>query len=113
MSAKILVVDDEQLIVKSIQYSLEKEGYNVVSASDGQAAFEVAGGEKPNLVVFDVMLPSLDGYEVCRQLRQEMPIPVIMLTAKGEEIDKVVGLEIGADEYVTKPFSLRELLARV
>jgi DNA-binding response OmpR family regulator len=113
MSAKILVVDDEPSIVKSIQYSLEKEGYQVVTASDGQQALEVARREKPNLVVLDVMLPSLDGYEVCRQLRQEMPIPVIMLTAKGEEIDKVVGLEIGADEYVTKPFSLRELLARV
>ena len=113
MSAKILVVDDEPSIVKSIQYSLEKEGYQVVTANDGQQALEVARREKPNLVVLDVMLPSLDGYEVCRQLRQEMPIPVIMLTAKGEEIDKVVGLEIGADEYVTKPFSLRELLARV
>ncbi|MFN3428675.1 MAG: response regulator [Candidatus Sericytochromatia bacterium] len=113
MSAKILVVDDEPSIVKSIQYSLEKEGYQVVTASDGQQALEVARREKPNLVVLDVMLPSLDGYEVCRQLRQELPVPVIMLTAKGEEIDKVVGLEIGADEYVTKPFSLRELLARI
>ncbi|MEB3284448.1 MAG: response regulator transcription factor [Candidatus Sericytochromatia bacterium] len=111
--AKILVVDDEPSIVKSIQYSLEKEGYVVVTASDGQQALEVARREKPNLMVLDVMMPLLDGYEVCRQLRQEMPIPVIMLTAKGEEIDKVVGLEIGADEYVTKPFSLRELLARV
>jgi DNA-binding response OmpR family regulator len=113
MSVKILVVDDEPSIVKSIQYSLEKEGYVVVTANDGLQALEVARREKPNLVVLDVMLPSLDGYEVCRQLRQELPIPVIMLTAKGEEIDKVVGLEIGADEYVTKPFSLRELLARV
>ncbi len=113
MSAKILVVDDEPSIVKSIQYSLEKEGYQVTTASDGQAAVEAARREKPNLVILDVMLPSLDGYEVCRQIRAEMPIPIIMLTAKGEEIDKVVGLEIGADEYVTKPFSLRELLARI
>ncbi|HEY9899767.1 MAG TPA: response regulator transcription factor [Pantanalinema sp.] len=113
MSAKILVVDDEPSIVKSIQYSLEKEGYQVTTATDGQAAVEAARREKPNLVILDVMLPSLDGYEVCRQIRAEMPIPIIMLTAKGEEIDKVVGLEIGADEYVTKPFSLRELLARV
>ena len=113
MSAKILVVDDEPSIVKSIQYSLEKEGYSVVTATDGVQAVEVARRERPNLVVLDVMLPSLDGYEVCRQIRQEMPVPIIMLTAKGEEIDKVVGLEIGADEYVTKPFSLRELLARV
>lgn len=113
MSAKILVVDDEPSIVKSIQYSLEKEGYQVVTSSDGQAAVEVARREKPNLVILDVMLPSLDGYEVCRQIRAEFPIPIIMLTAKGEEIDKVVGLEIGADEYVTKPFSLRELQARI
>ncbi len=113
MSAKILVVDDEPSIVKSIQYSLEKEGYAVATAHDGQQAIEVARREKPNLVILDVMLPSLDGYEVCRQIRQEMPVPIIMLTAKGEEIDKVVGLEIGADEYVTKPFSLRELLARI
>lgn len=113
MAAKILVVDDEPSIVKSIQYSLEKEGYQVVTANDGQQAVDVARREKPNLIVLDVMLPSLDGYEVCRQIRQEMVVPVIMLTAKGEEIDKVVGLEIGADEYVTKPFSLRELLARI
>lgn len=113
MSSKILVVDDEPSIVKSIQYSLEKEGYQVVTAADGQQALEVCRREKPNLVILDVMLPSLDGYEVCRQIRSEMPIPIIMLTAKGEEIDKVVGLEIGADEYVTKPFSLRELLARI
>jgi DNA-binding response OmpR family regulator len=113
MSAKILVVDDEPSIVKSIQYSLEKEGYQVATAADGHAAVEVARREKPNLVILDVMLPNQDGYEVCRQIRAEMPIPIIMLTAKGEEIDKVVGLEIGADEYVTKPFSLRELLARV
>lgn len=113
MSAKILVVDDEPSILKSIQYSLEKEGYQVAVATDGQAAVEAARREKPNLVILDVMLPSLDGYEVCRQIRAEMPIPIIMLTAKGEEIDKVVGLEIGADEYVTKPFSLRELLARI
>ncbi|MGE5707379.1 MAG: response regulator [Bacteroidota bacterium] len=113
MAAKILVVDDEPSIVKSIQYSLEKEGYQVVTAQDGQQAVEVARREKPNLIVLDVMLPTLDGYEVCRQVRQEMVVPIIMLTAKGEEIDKVVGLEIGADEYVTKPFSLRELLARI
>ncbi|HEY9766576.1 MAG TPA: response regulator transcription factor [Chroococcales cyanobacterium] len=113
MASKILVVDDEPSIVKSVQYSLEKEGYQVVTAADGLQAVEVARREKPNLIVLDVMLPSLDGYEVCRQIRQEMVVPIIMLTAKGEEIDKVVGLEIGADEYMTKPFSLRELLARI
>lgn len=111
--AKILVADDEPSIVKSIQYSLEKEGYIVVTASDGEQAIEVARKEKPNLLILDVMMPKLDGYEVCRQLRGELPVPILMLTAKGEEIDKVVGLEIGADEYMTKPFSLRELLARV
>jgi two-component system alkaline phosphatase synthesis response regulator PhoP len=113
MSSKILVVDDEPSILKSIQFSLEKEGYQVITAVDGPTAIEVARREKPNLVVLDVMLPGIDGYEVCRQLRAEFPIPIIMLTAKGEEIDKVVGLEIGADEYVTKPFSLRELQARI
>ncbi|MEB3204573.1 MAG: response regulator transcription factor [Candidatus Sericytochromatia bacterium] len=113
MSAKILVVDDEPSIVKSIQFSLEKEGYSVVTATDGAQAVEVARREKPSLIILDLMLPSIDGYEVCRQVRQEMPCPIIMLTAKGEEIDRVVGLEVGADEYVTKPFSLRELLARV
>ncbi len=110
---KILVVDDEPSITKSIQYSLEKEGYNVIVAHTGPDGVEMAKQHKPNLVILDVMLPDLDGYEVCRMIRAEMPVPIIMLTAKGEEIDKVVGLEIGADEYVTKPFSLRELQARV
>lgn len=113
MSAKILVVDDEPSIVKSIQYSLEKEGYQVATAADGHAAVEVARREKPNLVILDVMLPNQDGYEVCRQIRAEMPIPIIMLTAKGEEIDRVIGLEVGADDYLIKPFSLRELVARI
>jgi DNA-binding response OmpR family regulator len=110
---KILVVDDEPSITKSIQYSLEKEGYQVIVAHTGPDGVEQAKQHKPNLVILDVMLPDLDGYEVCRMIRAEMPVPIIMLTAKGEEIDKVVGLEIGADEYVTKPFSLRELQARV
>jgi two-component system alkaline phosphatase synthesis response regulator PhoP len=110
---KILVVDDEPSITKSIQYSLEKEGYQVIVAHTGPDGVELAKQHKPNLVILDVMLPDLDGYEVCRMIRAEMPVPIIMLTAKGEEIDKVVGLEIGADEYVTKPFSLRELQARV
>jgi DNA-binding response OmpR family regulator len=110
---KILVVDDEPSITKSIQYSLEKEGYQVIVAHTGPDGVEMAKQHKPNLVILDVMLPDLDGYEVCRMIRAEMPVPIIMLTAKGEEIDKVVGLEIGADEYVTKPFSLRELQARV
>lgn len=111
--SKILVVDDEPAITKSIQFSLEKEGYQVLVANDGQEAVELAKQENPDLAIIDIMLPTVDGYDVCRTIRQEMPIPIIMLSAKGEEIDKVLGLEIGADEYVTKPFSLRELLARV
>lgn len=110
---KILVVDDEPSITKSIQYALEKEGYQVVVANNGQDGVDLAKQEKPDLVILDVMLPGLDGYEACRMIRQESSAPIIMLTAKGEEIDKVVGLEIGADEYVTKPFSLRELQARI
>lgn len=111
--SKILVVDDEPAITKSIQFSLEKEGYQVLVANDGQEAIDLAKQENPDLAIIDIMLPTVDGYDVCRTIRQEMPIPIIMLSAKGEEIDKVLGLEIGADEYVTKPFSLRELLARV
>lgn len=111
--AKILVIDDEESITKSIQYSLEKEGYSVITANNGTDGVELAKNEKPNLVILDVMLPGLDGYEVCRMIRSEIPVPIMMLTAKGEEIDKVVGLEVGADEYVTKPFSLRELQARI
>jgi len=112
-NAKILIVDDEPSITKTVQYNLEKDGYQVVTADNGIDAIELARKEKPNLAILDVMLPQLDGYEVCRTLRAEMPIPIIMLTAKGEEIDKVVGLEIGADEYLTKPFSMRELQARI
>lgn len=112
-NAKILIVDDEASITKTVQYNLEKEGYQVIVADNGIDAIELARKEKPNLAILDVMLPQLDGYEVCRTLRTEMPIPIIMLTAKGEEIDKVVGLEIGADEYLTKPFSIRELQARI
>lgn len=112
-NVKILIVDDEPSITKSVQYSLEREGYTVIVADNGIDAIELARKEKPDLAILDVMLPQLDGYEVCRTIRAEMPIPIIMLTAKGEEIDKVVGLEIGADEYLTKPFSLRELQARI
>ena len=110
---KILVVDDEPSITKSIQYSLEKEGYTVIVTDNGIDAVEIAKKESPDLVILDLGLPGLDGYEVCRIIRNSMPVPILILTAKGEEIDKVVGLEIGADEYVTKPFSLRELQARI
>ncbi len=113
MSAKILVVDDEPSMVEIIKYSLEKAGYLVAEASDGSQAIEKARSWKPDLIVLDVMLPGIDGYEVCKRLSTEMQMPIIMLTAKDEEIDKVLGLELGADDYLTKPFSPRELVARV
>ena len=110
---KILVVEDEENILEAIKYSLLKEGYEVYGASDGEIGLEKAKELSPNLVILDVMLPSLDGFEVCRILRKDMDVPVFMLSAKSEEIDRVVGLEIGADDYITKPFSMRELMARV
>ena len=110
---KILVVEDEENILEAIKYSLSKEGYEVYGASDGEIGLEKAKELSPNLVILDVMLPSLDGFEVCRILRKDMNVPVFMLSAKSEEIDRVVGLEIGADDYITKPFSMRELMARV
>ncbi|MBC7339712.1 MAG: response regulator transcription factor [Firmicutes bacterium] len=113
MKAKVLVVEDEEVLLSTLKFNLEKEGYAVATARDGWEALEVAGAEKPDLVILDIMLPELDGIEVCRHLRRESVVPVIMLTARGEEIDRVVGLEVGADDYVTKPFSMRELMARV
>jgi DNA-binding response OmpR family regulator len=110
---KILVVDDEKLIADSLRYSLRKEGYEVVVAHDGQEAIERARREDPDLIVLDLMLPGVDGLEVCRTIRQESIVPIIMLTARGEEMDRVIGLEIGADDYLVKPFSFRELLARI
>lgn len=110
---KILVVDDEPTLVATLKYNLEREKYQVITAADGPAAVDAARGARPDLVLLDIMLPGLDGIEVCRILRKEMNVPIIMLTAKGTEMDKVVGLEIGADDYVTKPFGTRELLARV
>ena len=110
---KVLLVEDDQTLLDILKYNLIKEGYIVVTATDGVQALEVARSGKPDLVVLDIMLPKLDGLEVCRILRREMNMPIIMLTAKSEEIDKIVGLEIGADDYMTKPFSMRELLARV
>lgn len=112
-SNKILVVEDDQTLLDVIKYNLVKEGYDVVTATDGNKALEVARSEKPEVIVLDIMLPKLDGLEVCRILRGEMIVPILMLTAKTEEIDKVVGLEIGADDYMTKPFGVRELLARI
>jgi DNA-binding response OmpR family regulator len=110
---KILVVEDEQTLVETLEYSLRRQGYEVYTAMEGRAALETAAKHKPDLVVLDVMLPGLDGFEICRILRQETSVPILMLTARSEEIDKIVGLEVGADDYLTKPFSMRELVARV
>jgi len=110
---KILVVEDEPSLVDTLQYSLQRQGYDVAVSSDGAKALEVARRERPDMVILDVMLPTMDGFEVCRVLRQEMSAPILMLTARTDEVDKVVGLEVGADDYLTKPFSMRELMARV
>ncbi len=113
MNPKILVVEDEPALVDTLEYSLTRQGYAVSIAKDGFKALEIARKIEPDLIVLDVMLPGLDGFEVCRILRQEMSMPILMLTARAEEVDKVVGLEVGADDYLTKPFSMRELIARV
>ncbi len=112
-NGKVLVVEDEPSLIETLDYSLRRQGYEVITASDGRKALDVARAQRPDLIVLDIMLPGLDGFEVCRILRQEMSVPILMLTARTEEIDKVVGLEVGADDYLTKPFSMRELLARV
>jgi two-component system alkaline phosphatase synthesis response regulator PhoP len=113
MYAKILVVDDEPPIIDVLRYNLQQAGYDVMVAWDGEQALALARSEKPDLIVLDLMLPKIDGIDVCRTLRRESDIPIIMLTAKDEEIDRVLGLELGADDYVVKPFSVRELMARV
>jgi DNA-binding response OmpR family regulator len=110
---KILVVDDEPTIVATLAYNLGREGYEVLTASDGESAVASARAHRPDLIVLDIMLPGMGGFDVCRLLRREMTVPILMLTAKADEIDKVVGLELEADDYVTKPFSMRELLARI
>lgn len=109
----VLVVEDEENLVEALKYNLEREGYSVATSGDGQEGLDLALAIKPDLIILDVMLPHLDGFEVCRALRRETDAPVLMLTARGEEIDRVVGLELGADDYITKPFSMRELLVRV
>ncbi len=111
--ATILLVEDEATLVQTIAYTLRREGYTVVTAGDGQTALTLAREARPDLVVLDLMLPGLDGFEVCRRLRAESAVPILILSARDTEIDRVVGLEIGADDYLTKPFSLRELLARI
>ena len=113
MPESILVVEDEPALRDTLTYNLKKDGFNVEAVGDGRAALESARRLKPDLIVLDLMLPEIDGFEVCRILRKEMITPILMLTARDDEIDRVVGLEVGADDYLTKPFSMRELMARV
>lgn len=110
---KILVVDDEKLLVKGIKYNLEQEGYEVVTAFDGEEAVHLAHDESINLILLDLMLPKMDGLSVCRSVRGFSDVPIIMLTAKSEDIDKILGLEYGADDYITKPFNIREVTSRI
>ncbi len=112
-SSTILLVDDEESIQKLLAYPLEREGYRVLQARDGEEALERFASERVDLVVLDIMLPKLDGLEVCKRLRAESEVPIIMLTARDDELDKVLGLELGADDYITKPFSIREFRSRV
>lgn len=113
MDYTVLVVDDEVSIVNIIEYNLQRDGYKVLKANDGEEGLNLALTKKPDLVILDIMMPKMDGYEVCRRLRAKSDVPIIMLTARADEVDTVIGLEMGADDYVTKPFKTRELLARV
>jgi two-component system alkaline phosphatase synthesis response regulator PhoP len=113
MAQRILVVDDESAIVELVEYNLAREGFEVFTEADGKAAVERARAEKPDLIILDVMLPGMSGMDVCRELRKSTDVPIILLTARKDEVDRVLGLELGADDYVTKPFSPRELVARV
>ena len=113
MPEKILVIEDEISLRETLAYNLQKQGYMVETSGDGLQGLQLARQMSPDLILLDVMLPGMDGFEICRILRQEMDIPILMLTARVDEIDRVVGLELGADDYITKPFSMRELLARV
>jgi DNA-binding response OmpR family regulator len=113
VAERILVVDDEDSIVQLVSYNLRRAGYDVVSTGNGEEALSLARAEAPDLVILDVMLPGMDGFDVCKELRKEHEMPILMLTARDEEIDRVVGFEIGADDYVVKPFSPRELVGRV
>lgn len=110
---KVLVVDDEKTLVKALKFNLEKEGFKVEEAYNGEEALQKVAALNPDIIVLDLMLPGLDGFEVCRQIRKKQEIPIIMLTARGDDIDKVLGLELGADDYMTKPFNPRELVARI
>lgn len=113
MSRKVLVVDDEKLIVKGIRFSLEQDGMEVDCAYDGEEALRMAREKEYDIILLDVMLPKLDGFEVCQQLRETSSVPVVMLTAKGDDMDKILGLEYGADDYITKPFNILEVKARI
>ena len=112
-SKTILVVEDDPNIQEALRYSLEKENYRLILADDGDLALTLAQNHSPDLILLDIMLPGMDGLTVCKRIREENNVPIIMLTAKTEEIDKVLGLELGADDYITKPFSMRELIARI
>lgn len=113
MERVILVVDDEKPIVDILKFNLEKEGFSVLTAGDGESALQLALNNNPDLILLDIMLPKMDGFDVCKKVREKSNVPIIMITAREEEVDKVLGLELGADDYITKPFSVRELLARV
>ena len=113
MEKLILVVDDEAPIVDILKFNLTKSGYKVIAAYDGEEGYNLALSEKPDLILLDVMLPKMEGFEVCKKVREKQSTPIIMLTARDEEVDKILGLELGADDYITKPFSVRELLARI
>ena len=113
MPIRILIVDDEVAVTELISYNLVKAHYEVLVAHDGETALDIARESSPDLILLDLMLPKIDGLDVCRELRKTSQVPIIMITARGEETDKVIGLELGADDYVTKPFSIRELLARI
>jgi DNA-binding response OmpR family regulator len=113
MAEKILIVEDKLTLQETLAYNLKHQGYEVETANDGQTAIDKAKQINPDLILLDIMLPGVDGFEVCRILRKDMSVPILMLTARDDEIDRVVGLEVGADDYLTKPFSMRELIARV
>ncbi len=113
MPYQLLIVEDDETLRETLEYNLRNQGYGVITADNGYAALELARGRQPDLLLLDLMLPGIDGFEVCRILRKEMSLPILMLTARMEEVDKLIGLEVGADDYLTKPFSMRELLARV
>ncbi len=113
MSKKILIIEDEKPIVDILRFNLKKDGYSTMEAYDGEEGLDIALNSKPDLILLDVMLPKLDGFSVCKKLREKISTPILMLTAKEEEVDKVLGLELGADDYITKPFSVRELMARI